>query len=107
MFEITINGVKSVHKNKVKVSSLIKNNDYSIVTCKVNNRMRELSYEVEEDCVIEFLDLNDEETTKIYETSLRFLFAMATKAVFPDLEIKFSYYVSRTILAQALNQKKY
>ena len=74
--------LKKSYKEKIMVSDLIENKDYSIVACKVNHRMRELSYFVSKDCEIEFLGLDDEESTKIYEASLRFSFAMASAKLF-------------------------
>lgn len=63
----------------------------------INNRLRELTYEIEDESEITLLDLGDLEASKVYETSLRYLFALAIHNLFPDVRVRFSYNVSRSI----------
>ena len=65
--------------------------------------MRELNYEVYYDCEIELLDLTNSDAVKVYETSLRYLLAMAFRRVYPQYSVRFSYNVSRSIFIQFLN----
>lgn len=106
MFEITINNTKKSFEHKVKVIDLIEKHDYSIIACTVNNRLRELSFEIAQDSEVDFLDLSNEECMKIYEASLRYLFAMACTRLYPNLNIKFNYHISRSIFAQVINDDK-
>jgi uridine kinase len=85
------------------VLDLLPNKDYSYVLCRVNNRTRELTYEITKDSTIEFLRLDNEEATRVYEASLRYLFAMAMSQVYPNFKIKFNYSISRGIYIQILN----
>ena len=67
------------------------------ICAKVNNRVRELTYEVYYDANVEFLTLKDHDSTKIYEASLRYVIAMAFARTYPNLKIRFAYNVSRCI----------
>lgn len=75
----------------------------NIVCAKVNNRVRELTYEVYYDAVVEFLTCVDHEAMKIYEASLRYMVAMAFSRCYPNLRIRFSYNVSRCISIHLLD----
>lgn len=90
---------------KVRLLDLIENNDKSIICARVNNRVRELTYEVYYDAKIDFLTVTDTDAVKIYESSLRFVVAMAFAKAYPNLRIRFCYNVSRSIFIQILNGK--
>ena len=49
----------------------------------VNNRIRELTYVINKDCEVKFLDLNNRDAVRIYEASLRYVIAMAIKKCIP------------------------
>ena len=65
----------------------------------VNGRMRELSYTVANDAVIEFMGLDSDVGMRIYEATLRYVFAKALFEIDPTKQIRFSYSISRSILA--------
>lgn len=75
---------------------------YSYVAATVNNRTRELTYVLKEPSDVKLLDFKDTQAVKIYETSLRYLVAMATHRLYPQLDIRFSYNISRSIFCQIL-----
>lgn len=75
---------------------------YSYVSATVNNRIRELTYVLKEPSDVKLLDFKDTQAVKIYETSLRYLVAMATHRLYPQLDIRFSYNISRSIFCQIL-----
>lgn len=75
---------------------------YSYVAATVNNRIRELTYVLKEPSDVKLLDFKDTQAVKIYETSLRYLVAMATHSLYPQLDIRFSYNISRSIFCQIL-----
>lgn len=77
--------------------------DKSIICARVNNRLRELTYEVYYDANVEFLTVKDIDAIKTYEASLRFVMAMAFDRVYPELKIRYSYNVSRSVFCQILN----
>lgn len=72
------------------------------ICAMVNNRVRELTYELYYDAEVEFLDLTSHEAVRIYESSLRYVVAMAFNRCYPDLHIRFSYNVSRCISVSLL-----
>ena len=89
---------------KVSLQSLIENEDKEFIVAKVNNRIRELSYEIYYDSEVELLSVKSPEAVRVYETSLRYLFAMAAQRTYPNLKFRFSYNVSRSIFVQILNE---
>lgn len=73
------------------------------ICAKVNKRLRELTYIVEHDCEVEFLDLTSRDSMNIYQASLRFLFVMAAKELFPNSNIVFNYSISRSLYIDLTN----
>lgn len=71
----------------------------------VNNRIRELTYEVKRDAEIVFLDLSNRDATRVYESSLRYILLMAIKRLYPKAQVTFNYSISRSILA-VINGKR-
>jgi len=92
---------------KVALLDLVDDPKKEFVCAKVNNRIRELTYEVYYDADVEFLTVRDADAIPIYETSLRYLVAMAFKRAYPELEVRFSYNVSRSIFVQILNDSRH
>lgn len=104
-FTLKYLGTEKTFDKKVRLLDLIEKNDKSIICARVNNRIRELTYEVYYDATIEFLTVKDGDAIKIYEASLRFIVAMAFARAYPNLKIRFCYNVSRSIFVQILNGK--
>ena len=100
-FTITFNGVKKVYEQPIKIMDLLEN-DRRYVCAYVNNRVRELTYVLENDAVIVPLTTKDRDAKPTYEASLRFIVAMAMHNLHPEVEIRFSYNVSRAIFMQIL-----
>ena len=71
--------------------------DKMAVAARVDNRVRELTYELSHDCKVEILTVKDSDAIKVYEASLRYVVAMAFSRCYPDLKIRFSYNVSRCV----------
>lgn len=106
-FEVKIEnyGVdKKIRSNKLALIDLISDEDKTkYLAARVNNRLRELTYEIYYDCTVDFLDLNDYDACSVYERSLRYLFSMACKLLYPNLQFRMSYSVSRSIQVKGLN----
>jgi uridine kinase len=102
-FVLKFLGQEKEFDQKVRLLDLLPENHQTLICAKVNNRIRELTYEVYFDAEIIFLDATDSEAVRIYETSLRYLVAMAVERIHPEYEIRFSYNVSRSIFMQILN----
>jgi len=58
-----------------------------ITAALVNNELKELTYVLDGDSTVEFLDMSSEEGMKIYLRSLIFLFVKACYDIFPDCEV--------------------
>ena len=100
-FTITFNGVSKVYNEPVKVIDVV-GNDRDIICVYVNNRVRELTYQIESDAVVVPLTLKDRDAKPTYEASLRFIVAMAMHNLHPEVRVRFSYNVSRAIFMQIL-----
>src|SRR5690554_959311 len=70
----------------------------------VNGRMRELAYTVANDATIEFMGLDSDVGMRIYEATLRYVFAKALYEIDPTKQIRFSYSISRSILETLQNE---
>jgi len=66
--------------------------------------MRELAYTVANDAVIEFKGLDSDVGMRIYEATLRYVFAKALYEIDPTIQIRFSYSISRSVLATIENR---
>lgn len=82
-----------------KISDLIGDEDTTICV-KVDNRLRETNYVITDDERHEIvkLDLKDSEAVKVYEASLRYLIGMAVERAFPDMRVKISYGISKSMM---------
>ena len=95
---------RTIRSSKIALYDLVKEEDLEkFYAVKVNNRLRELTYEIHYDATIEFLDLNDSDACCVFERSLRYLFCMAVYELYPELKFRLSYSVSRSILVSPLN----
>lgn len=106
-FTLKYLGKEETFDTKVSLLELVRDIDpeRKYIAAKVNNRVRELEYEVYYDAEIEFLDLTNSDAVKIYEATLRFIVAMAFHRCYPDLSIRFSYNVSRCVSIHLLDNK--
>lgn len=103
-FTITFNKQTKTYNEPVTVLDIV-GKDKSIVCAYVNKRVRELTYIIEKDSEVIALTTKDRDAKPSYEASLRFLVAMAMHNIHPELKIRFSYNVSRSIFMQILNPK--
>ena len=101
--------IKVVFNNKEKIYDApitvldVVGKDKNIICAYVNGRVRELTYTIDKDSEIIPLTCKDRDAKPIYESSLRFLVAMAMHNIHPHYEIRFAYNVSRSIFLQILN----
>ena len=101
-FKVVFNNKEKVYDAPITVLDIVgKNRD--IICAYVNGRVRELTYTIDKDSEIIPLTCKDRDAKPIYESSLRFLVAMAMHNIHPHYEIRFAYNVSRSIFLQILN----
>lgn len=105
MFTVTIQNKTLTLNEKTPILSLL-DNPKNYFAAKVNNRLRELTYELSFDSKVELLTLTNNDAVKVYETSLRYLVAMAFYNLYPDADIKISYAISRSLQINVLGKNK-
>ena len=101
-FTVLFNGEKRVFDKPTQALEIV-GHDKNIVCVSVNNRVRELTYVIDKDCTLVPLYTKDRDAKPTYEASLRFIVAMAMYNIHPEVNIRFSYNVSRAIFMQILN----
>ncbi len=98
--ELTINQVKYNYEHPISLKDIAKKveaKDYLAAT--VNGRLRELSFIMTNDAEVEFLGYMNPDAIRIYESTLRYVIAMAVKNLYPEAKLRFNYSISRSILA--------
>ncbi len=101
-FKVIFNNKEKIYDAPITVLDVV-GKDKSIICAYVNGRVRELTYTLDKDSEIVPLTCKDRDAKPIYESSLRFLVAMAMHNIHPHYEIRFAYNVSRSIFLQILN----
>ena len=108
MIKVNFNNRELLIDEGTRVLELIDEKDRKdLVVCRVGAQVKELNYRLSEKndgMTIKLLDLGYSEAGKAYEASLRYIIAMAFYRVFPDVKIRFSYNISRSISCQALTK---
>ncbi len=108
MLEIFINGIKKEVPEGTMVLDLLPDFERTnYLVCQINNQIKELRFcltEKHNGAHIEFKGLEIMEGGKAYEASLRLIIAMAFYNLYPDLHIRFSYNVSRSIMCEILSK---
>lgn len=94
---IVVNGKNFEYKYGLRAIDLIDEDKYKYVACKVNNKLKDLNYVLYDNSNVEFLGLDDEDSSRVYEASLRYVLVMAIQRTFPAYNVHCDYYMSRTI----------
>ena len=81
------------------------NLENNILGAKINNEVRALSDKAIKDEEVTFVDLNDLTGNKIYKSGLEFIFEVALKEVYPELEITYQHSVPRGVLGEIIGNK--
>jgi len=107
MFTVKHNETNLKFEKEIRLKDIIEDKDYFYKVATVNNRLRELSYKFEYDADVEFLSLDNKEAVIVYETSLRYLIAMAMQNIYPKYKLSFNYSVSRSLYVEITNIKNH
>ena len=103
-FTIKYLGKEQKFEDKVKIMDLIDNSNKEIICCRVNNRLKELTYYIDEDSRIEFLTIKDSDAAKLYESTVRFIAVMAFARLYPDVKVRLTRNVSRSTYIEVLDE---
>lgn len=98
MYTVKIGNKELHYENIMTLEEIAKEQGIKSYIATVNNRLRELTYYLNYDCNVEFLDLTSAEAVRVYHTTLRFIVAMALNRLKPNAKLTFSEYVSRSFL---------
>ena len=101
-FTVVFNNETKTYERPVTILDVVGQNK-SYIAAYVNKRVRELTYVIDHDAEVIPLTVKDEDAKHIYEASVRFLVAMAMHNIHPELDIRFSYNISRSIFLQIIN----
>ena len=76
----------------------------------MNNKVEELTYKIQEDCKIEFLDIRDQSASLIYQNSIILLYLKAVEDVLGNVEVEIQNAINQGLytqikLAEAPNAK--
>jgi uridine kinase len=72
----------------------------AIVAAKVNNVLKDLSFRIEEDSHIDFIDLTTDDGFRIYQRSVSFLLIKAVGEVFPQATITIEHSISKGLYCE-------
>ncbi|MDR0384829.1 MAG: nucleoside kinase [Prevotellaceae bacterium] len=77
-----------------------------VLAATVNNELKELSYELYNPKIIEFIDISYPDGMRTYIRSLTFLLQVAVKRVLPDRRLSVQHSVSKGIYCEITNEKQ-
>lgn len=104
MIQVVLNNQNLSVESGTRVYDLIPEKDRkNLIVCQVGAQVKELKYslsEKNEGMQIQLLGLDNIEAGKAYEATLRYIIAMAFYNLYPDVKIKFTYNVSRSLFCQ-------
>lgn len=107
MYNLKLNNKIISFKPGNKVLDLIDKQEVKqYMVCKINQSIKELTYPLSEkhnNSVITLLTLEHQEAGRAYEATLRYIISMAFANLYPEIDIKFNYNVSRSIFCEVLN----
>ena len=108
MIQVNFNNQEVSVKPGTRVLDLVdKKERKDLVVCQVGAQVKELNYKLTEKndgMTVKLLGLSNAEAGRAYRASLRYIVAMAFYHLYPDVKIRFSYNISRSISCQALTK---
>ena len=106
MIEIKLGGKPTSVKEGTRVVDLLSPEARKkYLVCRIGSQIKEMNYKLTErdnGRTVYLLGLKNKEAGKAYEATLRYLIAMAFHTLYPGVQIRFSYNVSRSVFCEAL-----
>ena len=101
---ITFNGEKKEFPKNTSYYDISRafNLGKNILGVKINNQFIALSNLAQTSDIVEFVDLNDVTGNKVYKSGLKFIFEVALKEEFPNLEINYQHSVPKGFLGEII-----
>ncbi|MGL5640832.1 MAG: nucleoside kinase [Paraclostridium sp.] len=72
---------------------------------KINNKLKDLSTEINEDCTIEFIDTTNDDGMRVYNRTLVFIFIKACEELYPDYDVTIEHSLSNGLYCEIGNGK--
>ena len=108
MYKLKLNNKLINFNPGTRVIDLIDKNEVKqYMVCKINQTIKELTYPLSEkndNSEITLLTLEHKEAGRAYEATLRYIISMAFSNLYPDIDIKFNYNISRSIFCEILTK---
>lgn len=102
--KVKINNNIYSYEKGIKLESIAKGfiNDYKgIITLgKIDNKLKDLSTNIDKDCNIEFLDTTNADGMRVYKRTLAFIFIKACEEVFPKCRITIEHSLSEGLYCE-------
>jgi len=106
---ISLNGREMVVDKGTRIEDLVRDlkgkKGLQIVAAVVNNEIRELTFPIEQECIITPVDLSSADGIRIYQRSLKFLLIKAVHDLFPDKELQVRHSVRRGVFFEIVDYK--
>lgn len=77
----------------------------SILGAKIDNALVSLDYKVKKDCEVKFIDFCDLAGYKMYQAAIKFIFEVALKETFDNLDVRYEHSVPKGMLAEVVGDK--
>ena len=77
-----------------------------ITLANINNKLRELSYKVKEDCNIKFIDTTNADGSRVYSRTMSFIFIMACNELFDKARVTIEHSLSRGLYCEVHTNTK-
>ena len=104
LFKVKINNQIKEFDKPIRALELIDEKDKNeIFACKLNYRLRELTYIINRDTEVEFLTLSDYNAMLVYQNSLRYVLCMAIHNLYPNAKVEINHFISQTMSCQITN----
>lgn len=103
--KIIVNNKELTFEKEVNLEELAKQLNIKAYCAKVDNRLRELTFNVSNDCTIEFLDLKNSDAVNVYQATLRYVTAMAISNIDKEADVVFNSSISRSFYCDIVNSK--
>ena len=87
--------IKDIFKYEIK--------GQNIIACKINNDVKSLNYELNEEVTVELLDITDKDGMMIYIRGLLFIMGAAFAKLYPEAELNVNYQLHNSMFCEVKN----
>ena len=101
--EVTINGKQYTYNKGISLEEVLSEHQedrkFPIILARINNRLRELSYNLKENCEVEFLDLTTSEANRVHVNGLIMILIYAINTLYgSEAKVRVEHSIDKGIL---------